>query len=227
MIIDEDEYCSVDIPYELYLISLLPPPPTSWDDLTPIEQGLACNAYLNWLKEPDYYKPLYWDDPLDPRLVYLTEWAQYRENKWLDQLIEVDPFEYHIAKVEIAQQLEQSGRISPEEYVRLVTSSFLALGTMAMLGESGRDNDQAFFKRRDLVGATMSDDEVLDVAAFWLGEDYHEIAPGVFRSRTYPGRQFRMTTSDLADPRQGPHVHFEKVGPDGRSILENWHVPLR
>jgi len=39
-------------------------------------------------------------------------------------------------------------------------------------------------------------------------------------------RQFRMTTSDLSDVRQGVHVHFESIGPDGRTITENSHVGI-
>lgn len=35
-----------------------------------------------------------------------------------------------------------------------------------------------------------------------------------------------MTDSDLTDPKQGPHVHFEPVDSDGRTILENSHVLL-
>jgi hypothetical protein len=35
-----------------------------------------------------------------------------------------------------------------------------------------------------------------------------------------------MTASDLLDPVQGPHVHFEVLGPDGRTIIENSHVGI-
>lgn len=36
-----------------------------------------------------------------------------------------------------------------------------------------------------------------------------------------------MTTSDLLDKKQGPHIHFEAIGKDGREILENSHVRIR
>ena len=36
----------------------------------------------------------------------------------------------------------------------------------------------------------------------------------------------RMTTSDLLDATQGPHVHYEAIGPDGRIIIENSHVQI-
>ena len=39
-----------------------------------------------------------------------------------------------------------------------------------------------------------------------------EVASGVFRSAD-GSKQFRMTESDLSDPRQGLHVHFEAIGP--------------
>ena len=35
-----------------------------------------------------------------------------------------------------------------------------------------------------------------------------------------------MTGSDLTDPVQGGHVHFESIGPDGRQIIENGHVGI-
>jgi hypothetical protein len=54
---------------------------------------------------------------------------------------------------------------------------------------------------------------------------YREIDPGVFRSAD-DQRQFRITNSDLTDPRQGSHGHFESVGPDGRTIEENSHVAI-
>lgn len=69
--------------------------------------------------------------------------------------------------------------------------------------------------------ATVSD--ALSAAKRYLGEGYNEIAPGVFRSADNL-RQFRMTTSDLLDAQ--PHVHFESIGPDGGTILENGHVIL-
>lgn len=67
--------------------------------------------------------------------------------------------------------------------------------------------------------------EVLSGALKWLGNGYKEIKRGVFRSAD-GSRQFRMKAGDLADPKQGPHVHFEAVGPDGRKIVENSHVRL-
>jgi RHS repeat-associated protein len=74
-------------------------------------------------------------------------------------------------------------------------------------------------------GESTSTENVLKQAEDWLGPNYKEIDPGVYRSADGM-RQFRMTTSDLTDPRQGPHVHFESIGPDGRVIQENSHVKI-
>lgn len=57
------------------------------------------------------------------------------------------------------------------------------------------------------------------------GAGYKEIAPGEYRSADGL-RQFRIITSDLLDSRQGPHVHFESIAPDGRTIIENSHVNI-
>jgi hypothetical protein len=73
-------------------------------------------------------------------------------------------------------------------------------------------------------GATTAENALMQ-AERWLGPGYKEIAPGVFRSAKGT-RQFRITTSDLADPRQGPHVHFETIGADGRTITESSHVGI-
>jgi hypothetical protein len=40
-------------------------------------------------------------------------------------------------------------------------------------------------------------------------------------------RQFRMTADDLLDTKIGQHVHFEAIGPNGRTIIENSHVLIR
>jgi hypothetical protein len=74
-------------------------------------------------------------------------------------------------------------------------------------------------------GGPIPADQALENATQYLGPGYREIAPGVSRSADNL-RQFRMTTSDLTDPTQGPHVHYESVGPDGRTITENSHVQL-
>jgi hypothetical protein len=78
---------------------------------------------------------------------------------------------------------------------------------------------------RNVQGGVAAADDALRGAGKWLGEGYTEIAPGVFRSKDGL-RQFRMTASDLADPKLGPHVHFEAIAPDGRTIIENSHVLL-
>jgi hypothetical protein len=72
-------------------------------------------------------------------------------------------------------------------------------------------------------GGTVTAGRVLDDAQAWLGAGYREIAPGVFRSADGT-RQFRMTTRDLSSP--DPHVHFESIAPNGRTILENSRVDL-
>jgi hypothetical protein len=74
-------------------------------------------------------------------------------------------------------------------------------------------------------GGALKAEQALVQGEKWVGQGYKEIAPGVYRSADGL-RQFRMTTSDLLDPRQGPHVHFESIGPDGRTIIENSHVKI-
>jgi hypothetical protein len=72
----------------------------------------------------------------------------------------------------------------------------------------------------------LKPDVALSAAQRWLGAGYKEIAPGVYRSADGL-RQFRMTTSDLADAhgKLGPHIHFEALDAKG-VVLENLHVPL-
>jgi hypothetical protein len=77
----------------------------------------------------------------------------------------------------------------------------------------------------NISGGTTTAENALTQAEQWLGPGYQEIAPGVFRSAD-DTLQFRMTTSDLTDPIQGPHVHFEAIGPDGGTIIENSHVGI-
>jgi hypothetical protein len=77
----------------------------------------------------------------------------------------------------------------------------------------------------NLGGGTAKVRDVLDGAAKWLGEGYTEFRKNIFRSKDGT-RQFRMQPSDLKDARQGPHVHFESVRSDGRTITENSHVYL-
>ena len=78
---------------------------------------------------------------------------------------------------------------------------------------------------RTVQGGIASAEAALRGAERWLGKGYMEIAPGVFRSAV-GRRQFRMTDSDLLDPKLGPHVHFESIAQDGRTIVENSHVLL-
>lgn len=78
----------------------------------------------------------------------------------------------------------------------------------------------------NVLSGELSAEAALMNAEEWLGPGYTEIAPGVYRSANNL-RQFRMTTSDLTDPAQGPHVHFESIAPDGRTILENGHVKVK
>jgi hypothetical protein len=78
----------------------------------------------------------------------------------------------------------------------------------------------------NIGGGATTAENALGQAQKWLGEGYKEIAPGVYRSADN-ARQFRMTVSDLTDLKQGPHVHFEAIGSDGRTIIENSHVGIR
>ena len=77
----------------------------------------------------------------------------------------------------------------------------------------------------NIGGGATTAEQTLSQAQKWLGQGYKEIAPGVYRSADNT-RQFRMTVSDLTDLKQGPHVHFEAIGPDGRTIIENSHVGI-
>jgi len=77
----------------------------------------------------------------------------------------------------------------------------------------------------NIGGGSATVEQVLRGAERWLGEGYREIAPGVFRSANN-ARQFRMkSVEDLSDA--VPHVHFESIAPNGRTIVENAHVILR
>jgi RHS repeat-associated protein len=101
-------------------------------------------------------------------------------------------------------------------------SAFL---TTTIAGEA-RDGTAAG-TTRDISGGELTPEQALDAAEKYLGPGYKEIAPGVFRSDNGTGsKQFRMTSSDLTDPKQGAHVHFEYIGPDGKQIVENSHVKI-
>jgi RHS repeat-associated protein len=65
-------------------------------------------------------------------------------------------------------------------------------------------------------------DAALDAGERWLGVGYSEIDKGVFRSADGL-RQFRITTSDWL---KGPHVHFESIADNGRTIVENARLDL-
>lgn len=77
-------------------------------------------------------------------------------------------------------------------------------------------------RMRNVSGGEITSKQALEAGEKWLGKDYQEIAPGVYRSKDGT-RQFRIRTSDLTDPK-GVHVHFESIDSDGRTILENDHV---
>jgi RHS repeat-associated protein len=78
---------------------------------------------------------------------------------------------------------------------------------------------------QNVAGGATTAENALAQAGKYLGDGYSEIAPGVYRSAD-GARQFRMTTSDLLDATQGPHVHFESIAPNGRTIIENSHVTI-
>ncbi|WP_404401298.1 hemagglutinin repeat-containing protein [Pelagibacterium halotolerans] len=96
-----------------------------------------------------------------------------------------------------------------------------ALELLELLNGQGGQSDG----HGNIGGGNVSPDQALDAAERWLGADYREIAPGVYRSADGT-RQFRMTSGDLTDLRQGAHVHFESIGADGRLIVENSHVGI-
>jgi hypothetical protein len=98
-------------------------------------------------------------------------------------------------------------------------------------------------------GSYVTEDNVLDAADDWLGDEYMEMGKpgsGVFRSAD-GSRQFRFTMADLEGTHgdQGPHVHFESLDPatgavdrgclqvsdSGRTLTsQSWHTlggPMR
>ena len=77
----------------------------------------------------------------------------------------------------------------------------------------------------NISGGATTASNALAQALKWLGPGYKQIAPGVFRSANNK-RQFRMTDSDLLDPKLGPHVHFEAIGANGRDIIESAHIRI-
>ena len=93
-----------------------------------------------------------------------------------------------------------------------------AAGASAPIDTSGLGN---------IGGGSTTAENALTQADKYLGPGAKEIAPGVFRSADGT-RQFRMTTGDItgAHGNIGPHVHFESIGADGRTITENSHVGI-
>lgn len=97
----------------------------------------------------------------------------------------------------------------------LAVAGFLPIGR---LGSSAR-------LLRNVDGGVATASEALSAAERWLGKGYTEIANGVFRSANN-ARQFRMTASDLLDTKIGPHVHFEAIADDGKTVIQNAHVRI-
>lgn len=77
----------------------------------------------------------------------------------------------------------------------------------------------------NIGGGDGTMEEILRNAERWLGPGYKHLGPGRYRSEDNT-RQFRMRDGDLTDSKQGPHVHFECIGPNGRDIIENSHVNI-
>lgn len=111
----------------------------------------------------------------------------------------------------------------------IVAGGFTAMDAAAWLAytylEKHGEGQVTAGTTRNVGGGEATPEQVLDAAEKYLGPGYKEISPGVFRSADRTN-QFRMTDSDLTDPKQGPHVHFEYIGPDGKQIIENSHVRL-
>ena len=99
--------------------------------------------------------------------------------------------------------------------------AFFGLGMLDIPGEAAAVGQGL----GNVAGGTTTAEIALAQGEKYLGSGYKEIAPGVYRSADGL-RQFRMTASDLTDVRQGPHVHFESISPDGRTIIENSHVKI-
>jgi uncharacterized protein RhaS with RHS repeats len=117
-------------------------------------------------------------------------------------------------------------------YAAISLAAMVPFGDAAKLGKLGRNVARkaetaaavarpATLPTRQLHGGRASVDAILRGAEKWLGNGYKEIAPGVYRSADN-ARQFRMKNGDLGH--KNPHVHFEAIADDGRTILENSHV---
>lgn len=112
---------------------------------------------------------------------------------------------------------------SPTSKAVLVGSIFIAPESLAGRAENVMQPIVRGFG--NIAGGATTAENALTQAQRWLGHGYNEIAPGIYRSADNT-RQFRMTASDLTDLKQGPHVHFEAIGTDGRTIIENSHIGI-
>jgi hypothetical protein len=92
--------------------------------------------------------------------------------------------------------------------------------------------EEAQRRRGDLLSKyTLSSDEALIAAEKWLGPGYHQKGKnrsGVFRSADGQ-KQFRIDDNSLLGKHEPyvPHVHFEKLKPDGGSPSTNNYVPFK
>jgi hypothetical protein len=120
----------------------------------------------------------------------------------------------------------RAGYYDPQNQVNQLASIVVAvLATHKLPPTTPRLSQTVATGLGHIGGGAATAEQVLAQAQRWLGQGYREIAPGVYRSADNT-RQFRMTLSDLTDVRQGAHVHFEAIGADGRTILENSHVGI-
>jgi hypothetical protein len=108
-----------------------------------------------------------------------------------------------------------------EEGIESTSKYFLLL--LGPEAEEGEVAAEALGSTVNLNAGVLTADEALSAATQWLGDGYKEIDNGVFRSADNL-RQFRMTRADIAH--LFPHVHFEAIAADGRTILENAHIYL-
>jgi RHS repeat-associated protein len=122
LIIDDDEYCSDNLPDHHSVPSI---DSWSWDLLSEEEQLLAYESYLRFRENPDYYRSLYGTDTTE--LTYLQEWAEYAENLPLERLLIVDPVSNAMDRLDALEQRFFRGEISDAEFGKLKIPLLFAL----------------------------------------------------------------------------------------------------
>ena len=83
-------------------------------------------------------------------------------------------------------------------------------------------NNKKKDKEENVTGKPRTIDKFLEDAGNFLGKNYEQIGPGVYRSIELL-RQVRITASDLSN--KVPHGHFEILN-NLEKVVKNIHIPL-